>query len=77
LLRYPLYWDWRLRLFTTPEAVVRQLAGKAARPLARISGNPWRRPVKAARWLMNVAKHAIWLCRKQRADAASDKSYRR
>ena len=77
LLRYPLYWDWRLRLFTTPEAVVRQLAGKAARPLARISGNPWRPLVKAARWLMNVAKHAIWLYRQQRADAASDKSYRR
>lgn len=77
LLRYPLYWDCQLRLFTTPEAVVRQLAIKAARPLARVSGNPWRPLVKAARWLRSVAKHAIWQYRQERANAASDKGWQR
>ena len=40
LLRYPIYWDWRLRLFTTPEAVVRQTRARrrqAAGPYSRQS----------------------------------------
>ncbi|MDR5671096.1 capsular biosynthesis protein, partial [Burkholderia cenocepacia] len=37
LLRYPLYWDWHLHLYTTPEAVVGQLSAAAARPLRTIA----------------------------------------
>jgi len=60
LLRYPIYWDWRLRLYTTPEAVVRQLASGAARPLDRIRGNRQRPLLKAFRWTRNALRHALW-----------------
>ncbi|KWZ44698.1 capsular biosynthesis protein [Burkholderia savannae] len=60
LLRYPLYWDWRLHAFTTPEAVVARLAGAAARPLERVRGNRARPLVKAWRWMRNVLSHARW-----------------
>nr|AAK26446.1 WcbA [Burkholderia thailandensis E264] len=60
LLRYPLYWDWRLRMFTTPEAVVEQLATPAARPLGRVRGNRARPFLKAVRWTRNVLSHAGW-----------------
>jgi capsular polysaccharide export protein len=60
LLRYPIYWDWRLSLYTTPEAVVRQLAPAAARPLGRVRGN-WRRPfLKGVRWTRNALRHLLW-----------------
>ena len=60
LLRYPLYWDWRTRLFTTPEAVVEQLAAQAARPLERVRGNRMRPFLKAFRWTRNAIRHALW-----------------
>jgi len=60
LLHYPIYWDWRLRLYTTPEAVVRQLAPGAARPLGQVRGNRWRPVLKALRWTRNALRHAIW-----------------
>jgi capsular polysaccharide export protein len=60
LLRYPVYWDWRLRLYTTPEAVVRQLAPGAARPLGQVRGNRWRPLLKAMRWTRNALLHARW-----------------
>jgi len=66
LLRYPIYWDWRLRLFTTPEAVVRQLALGAARPLDRIRGNRQRPFLKAARWTRNALHHALWRFQQKR-----------
>lgn len=61
LLRYPLYWDWTLHVFTTPEAVVHRLAGAAARPLASLHGNRLRSLRKAYRWSRNVLLHAAWL----------------
>ena len=60
LLRYPLYWDWRLERFTTPEAIVRQLARPAARPLTKIRNDPTRLPLKILRWMRNVIWHAAW-----------------
>jgi capsular polysaccharide export protein len=60
LLRYPIYWDWRLRLYTTPEAVVRQLAPGASRPLGQVRGNRWRPVLKATRWTRNALRHALW-----------------
>jgi capsular polysaccharide export protein len=60
LLHYPLYWDWRTRLFTTPEAVVEQLAPQAARPLEKVRGNRMRPLLKAIRWTRNGMQHAIW-----------------
>ncbi|PCE21877.1 capsular biosynthesis protein [Paraburkholderia acidicola] len=60
LLRYPLYWEWRTRLFTTPEAVVEQLAVKAARPLERVRGNRMRPLLKAFRWTRNAIRHVSW-----------------
>ncbi|NUX58102.1 capsular polysaccharide biosynthesis protein [Paraburkholderia youngii] len=60
LLRYPLYFDWKTRLFTTPEAVVEQLAPQAARPLEKVHGNRMRPLLKAFRWTRNALRHAVW-----------------
>ncbi|WP_153074655.1 capsular biosynthesis protein [Paraburkholderia bonniea] len=60
LLRYPLYWDWRTQLYTTPEAVVRQLAPLAARPLQAPRGNARRRLLKVLRWSRNALRHLAW-----------------
>lgn len=59
MLRYPLYWDWRLRLFTTPKAVVRRLAPCTARPLRSVRGDKLRFSLKAVRWLRNVLLHGV------------------
>ncbi|WP_245643809.1 capsular polysaccharide export protein, LipB/KpsS family [Paraburkholderia oxyphila] len=66
LLRYPLYWDWRLRRFTTPERIVRELAPHAARPLARVRSDPLRGARKIFRWSRNAIEH-IWWHTRQRA----------
>lgn len=60
LLRYPIYWDWRLQLYTTPEAVIERLAPLAARPLAQISADRTRTFLKAMRWSRNAAHHLSW-----------------
>lgn len=60
LLRYPLYWDWRLRLFTTPEHVVAELAPRAGRPLAPVYGDRLRLARKAFRWARNALSHLSW-----------------
>ncbi|CAN7449640.1 capsular polysaccharide export protein, LipB/KpsS family [Caballeronia sp. LjRoot31] len=73
LLRYPIYWDWRLRLYTTPEAVVRQLARGAARPLGRIRGNRQRPFLKAVRWTRNALRHALWRHQQKRLSRKSSK----
>jgi capsular polysaccharide export protein len=75
LLRYPIYWDWRMRLYTTPEAVVEQLAPLAARPLAQVRGNRARPFLKAIRWTRNALRHAIWRGGQwqQRSPAAADR----
>ena len=57
LLRYPLYFDWKTCLFTTPEAVVEQLAPRAARPLEKVRGNRMRPYLKALRWTRNAILH--------------------
>ncbi|MBC8739232.1 capsular biosynthesis protein [Paraburkholderia sp. UCT31] len=67
LLRYPLYFDWKTRLFTTPEAVVEQLAPQAARPLEKVRGNRMRPLLKAFRWSRNAIRHAIWRLQQKRA----------
>ncbi|MFM0098664.1 capsular biosynthesis protein [Paraburkholderia nemoris] len=67
LLHYPLYWDWHTRLFTTPEAVVEQLAPQAARPLEQVSGNRMRPLLKAFRWTRNGIRHASWRFRQKLA----------
>lgn len=63
LLRYPLYWDWRLRLFTTPERVIAELAPLAKRPLAPVRRDPLRAARKAFRWTRNVLFHLVWRTR--------------
>lgn len=65
LLHYPLYWDWRTGLFTTPEAVVEQLAPQAARPLEQVRGNRMRPLRKAVRWTGNAIRHAVWRYRQR------------
>ena len=55
LILYPVYWDWSLGVFTTPEATIKQLALPASRPLTAIN-HQWLRPfIKTGRWLNNVA----------------------
>ncbi|WP_412526692.1 capsular biosynthesis protein [Burkholderia lata] len=65
LLQYPVYWDWKLGIFTTPEAVVRQLARPAARPLDKIQGNRTRPLLKALRWTRNALRYAAWQSRQK------------
>lgn len=67
LLRYPLYWDWQLQLFTTPEAVVSQLSAAAARPLRTVAQDRWRPYLKAFRWTRNVLRHLSWRYRQNSA----------
>lgn len=64
LLRYPIYWDWSLQLFTSPEVTVRQLATAATRPLTKIRGNRLRPLLKAIRWSKNNLQHLAWSLRK-------------
>ncbi|VWB14976.1 capsule polysaccharide export protein [Burkholderia metallica] len=65
LLRYPLYWDWRLHRFTTPEAVCRQIANAACRPLKQVRGNRLRPLLKAIRWTRNALVHFHWRFRQR------------
>ncbi|MBB3258033.1 capsular polysaccharide export protein [Paraburkholderia bannensis] len=60
LLRYPLYWDWDLGIFTTPEAIAARLAPGAARPLRSVQGDRWRFWRKARRWTHNALAHLAW-----------------
>lgn len=62
LLRYPIYWDWTLQLFTSPEAIVRELSIHAKRPLEKIQGNRLRPLLKAIRWSRNGLQHLAWRC---------------
>lgn len=64
LLRYPIYWDWSLRMFASPELIVRQLAIPAARPLTSIRGDRLRPFRKASRWIASCLRHLLWQCRK-------------
>jgi capsular polysaccharide export protein len=59
-IRYPIYWDWKLRLYTTPEAAIHRLTALAARPLTDIERN-WSRPIrKIFRWICNASSHVAW-----------------
>ena len=59
LIRYPVYWDWRLRLYTTPEATVARLAAPASRDLATVRPSPARALFKTWRWARNVTAY-MW-----------------
>jgi capsular polysaccharide export protein len=63
LLRYPVYWDWRLKRFTSAEAVVNRLAATANRPLAIARSRQIRFLVKAVRWTCNALNHLAWRLR--------------
>ncbi|CAD9226550.1 Capsular polysaccharide biosynthesis/export periplasmic protein WcbA [Burkholderia cenocepacia] len=65
LIRYPLYWDWQLRLYTTPEAVAAQLATGARRTSGRLQGDRLRPLQKAGRWFRNVLQHLLWRARER------------
>ncbi|WP_322072994.1 capsular polysaccharide export protein, LipB/KpsS family [Burkholderia cepacia] len=65
LIRYPLYWDWRLRLYTTPEAVAAQLAAGARRASGRLHSDRLRPLQKAGRWIRNVLQHLLWQARER------------
>lgn len=75
LLRYPLYWDWRMRMFTTPEAVVRLLGKTAGRPLRRIAWDPLRLPRKIWRWSCNAVRFGWWAWRNRRSTVASSNGF--
>ncbi|WP_321928397.1 capsular polysaccharide export protein, LipB/KpsS family [Burkholderia cenocepacia] len=70
LLRYPLYWDWRLRLFTTPERVIAELAPLAVRPLASVQDDHLRVARKALRWTRNIISHLVWRSHQRRTHLA-------
>lgn len=73
LLRYPLYWDWRLGRFTTPERIVVELAPHANRPLGRVSGDPLRSLCKTFRWLRNAMQHIKWQLRQRVSNMIDDR----
>jgi capsular polysaccharide export protein len=60
LIRYPIYWDWQLCLYTTPEAVVEQLAPQASRALRPVQRGYRRALLKAQRWTLNAIRHLCW-----------------
>jgi capsular polysaccharide export protein len=62
LLRYPIYFDWRLAMHTTPEAVVHQLSLRASRPLLKQSKHV-RMVLKIVRWCRNAFRHMAWCMR--------------
>jgi len=53
LILYPVYWDWDLKTFTTPEATVMKLAPYANRPMTKM-GQYNRLLLKGWRWCANV-----------------------
>ena len=57
LILYPIYWDWKLMQFTTPEATVSQLAAGASRPMVKMHAAK-RLLLKTLRWCRNVLKFA-------------------
>ncbi|MFC5430223.1 capsular biosynthesis protein [Paraburkholderia denitrificans] len=59
LIRYPVYWDRYLGIYTTPEAVVRRLAARASRPLLKHSRHR-RMALKMIRWSGNAIRHLLW-----------------
>ncbi|MFX1766405.1 capsular biosynthesis protein [Paraburkholderia sp. A1RI-2L] len=59
LIRYPLYWDWKMRMFTSPEAVVAELKSRANRPFDLGAATPARMIRKSYRWSRNVLLHAL------------------
>ncbi|NTZ08809.1 capsular biosynthesis protein [Burkholderia metallica] len=65
-IRYPVYWDWKLRLYTTPEAAIHRLAAPAARPLTDIGRNRSRPIRKIFRWIRNASSHFAWRLRMNR-----------
>ncbi|WP_254603715.1 capsular polysaccharide export protein, LipB/KpsS family [Burkholderia lata] len=65
LIRYPLYWDWQLKLYTTPEAVATQLTTGARRASDRLQGDRLRPLQKAGRWIRNVLQHVLWHARER------------
>ncbi len=68
LLRYPVYWDWRTRLFTTPEAVVHKLGRTAGRPLVPIARDRGRLLRKVWRWSRNAVRYGCWAWQRRRPE---------
>ncbi|MCQ0031958.1 capsular biosynthesis protein [Burkholderia glumae] len=66
LIRYPIYWDWRRALYTTPEAVIRLIAPAAQRPLKSLGHSRTRLLVKIFRWTTNALAHLWWRCQHRR-----------
>ncbi|WP_230686010.1 capsular biosynthesis protein [Burkholderia gladioli] len=59
LIRYPIYWDWKWKIFTTPESIAERLAVDAARPLKSVGGSRTRFFMKAWRWSRNGLLHML------------------
>lgn len=55
LILYPVYWDWHLKTFTTPEATVMKLAPYANRPMTQMSQYN-RLLLKGWRWCANLTQ---------------------
>lgn len=58
LILYPLYYDWDLKQFTSPEVIVNKLAKGASRPLKKIPVYK-RAPLKLYRWSVNLIKYSV------------------
>lgn len=71
-IRYPIYWDWKLHLYTTPEAAIHRLTAPAARPLTGIGRNRLRLILKIIRWIRNASSHFAWRIRMSRQSGFRD-----
>jgi capsular polysaccharide export protein len=56
LILYPIYWDWTLGIFTTPEAIVTKLGEVAARPMAPPLNRKTRELMHVLRWIRNLVE---------------------
>lgn len=56
LILYPIYWDWDMKQFTTPEAIINKLAPYINRPLVALPIYK-RLLLKGYRWCINLFKY--------------------
>lgn len=57
LILYPIYWDWDLKEFSTPEAIIKKMAPLLNRPIKKLAVYE-RLFMKSRRWCINLFKYS-------------------
>lgn len=58
LILYPIYWDWDLKAFTTPEATIKKMMPFLNRPIKKMTRSE-RLFMKSKRWCINLFKYIL------------------